>query len=98
MSEWFTKTKDGITLIIKVSPGAKKTRLLSANKEAPWIKIAIASPPEKGKANCDLISFLSEMFDISASDCVVLSGHTSTKKRVSVAKKMSYDECLKYLS
>lgn len=96
--EWFNQTENSFSILVKVSAGAKITRLLSCDINAPWIKIAIASPPEKGKANKALLTFLAKTFKVTASNCSIASGHTSSKKRVSIGKKINYDEFIKYLS
>ena len=43
-----------------VKPNAKKTEILS--EENNTLKIAVAAPPEKNKANIELIKFLSKKF------------------------------------
>lgn len=91
--EWFHEQEKSIQLTVKISPGSKNTKILSFDEAAPWLKIAIHSPPEKGKANSALLSFLSKLFSVPLSSCSILSGHTSSKKKISIEKKMAYTEC-----
>lgn len=93
LSQWFIETDNGFQLSVKVSPGSKRTRLLSADPKAPWIKVALSAPPEKGKANQELLSFLSDLFQLPERNCSILSGQTSSKKRVFIGKKLTYNEC-----
>lgn len=96
-SPWYLPSSEGFTLVFKVSPSAKKTRVLSCLEEAPWIKIAIQSPPEKGKANHMLLLFLADILDVRASDCHLIAGSTSHIKKVSIGQKISYKDILRLL-
>lgn len=48
------------------------------------IKVKVHAPPVDGKANKELINFLSEVFDVPKSHIEILSGETSANKRVKV--------------
>ena len=67
---------------VRVSPGAAKTRILG--EYAGALKLAVAAPPEKGKANRELAEFLAEALGVSKSAVEVVAGHSSRSKRVSV--------------
>jgi uncharacterized protein (TIGR00251 family) len=43
---------------VKAKPNARKTEILS--QEGNKMVIAVAAPPEKGKANAELVKFLSK--------------------------------------
>jgi uncharacterized protein (TIGR00251 family) len=50
------------------------------------IIIGIRSPPEKGKANLELIKKLAKHFDISSSQIRIISGFKSKRKIVDIQK------------
>ncbi len=66
-------------LTIKVVPGASKTAIQNYENE---LRITIAAPPEKGKANQELIAFLSKKLDIRKSEIEIAQGETSRIKLV----------------
>lgn len=72
-----------VLLGVKVVPGASRTRYLGEwNGRA---RIAVAAPPEKGKANQALIEFLAEFLKISERQVSVVTGHGSPLKTVRIA-------------
>ena len=72
-----------ITLIsVKVTPGAKRNAL-TALKEDVWY-IKIAAPPVEGKANEELLTFLSQVLGLRQGNLSVKKGRTSRNKLVSV--------------
>ena len=50
---------------MKVVPGASRTRLAGQLGDA--LKVAVAAPPEAGKANAALIELLAQVFAVEAS-------------------------------
>ncbi len=69
-------------LSLKIKPNAKKNEIII--DDSGNIKIKIKAPPVDGKANKELIKFLSEIFDVPKSYIEILSGETSSIKRVKV--------------
>lgn len=57
------------------------------------IKIRVKARPEKGKANKELISFISEKTGISKKDIEIISGKTSNLKEIRVIKNSSASIC-----
>lgn len=51
------------------------------------LKVRIAAPPERGKANAELCRLLAEHFGVERSAVTLLSGHTSPLKLVRIDKK-----------
>ncbi|MBT3529482.1 MAG: YggU family protein [Gammaproteobacteria bacterium] len=49
------------------------------------LKIRISAPPSDGKANKQLIKFLSGVFKVRQSDITIVSGHSSRKKRLCIS-------------
>lgn len=73
----------GIELRVKVVPGASRSRLAGRLGEA--LKVAVAAPPEGGKANTALIEVLAAALGVRRSDVAIVSGHGNPLKRVAVA-------------
>jgi len=72
---------------IYVQPGAKKTAY--DGEFNGCIKIKIKSPPTDGKANEELINFISQSLDISKKEVVITSGEKSRYKIIEVPE--NYD-------
>ncbi len=77
-----TPTVGGVQLELKVVPGASRTRI--AGVLGPALKIAVAAPPEGGKANAAVIKLLAATFSVKRGDVALVSGHTQPHKRVLV--------------
>ena len=78
-----TVRQGGIEFRVKVVPGASRSRLAGQLGEA--LKVAVAAPPEAGKANAALIDLLAQVLRVKRADVAVVSGHGSPLKRVAVA-------------
>jgi len=74
---------DSYLLAIKVVPGASRSAI------AGWLgdelKIRIAAPPEKGKANSAVLKLLATTFGIHKQAISIVRGHTSAHKTVSLS-------------
>ncbi len=70
--------RPSVRLTVKVSPGASRNEIAGYRDDVLLVKIAAA--PEKGKANRELIDFLSRKLDVRKSDISVLRGETSRTK------------------
>ncbi|RLC82736.1 MAG: YggU family protein [Chloroflexi bacterium] len=77
-----TKAERGAAFTVVVIPRAKRNEIVGRYGDA--IKVKIAAPPEKGKANKELISFLSEKLGVEKSRLEIVAGATSRSKVVSV--------------
>jgi hypothetical protein len=76
---------DGVILALEVSPGSGKTGFITGYD--PWrksIRCAVRSPPERGKANREVIDFLATALGVTVSSVSILSGATQPRKRVRV--------------
>jgi uncharacterized protein len=67
---------------VKVIPNASRNEILGL-QNGVW-RIKIAAPPDKGKANKELIDYLSDMLAVKKIDLTVLRGHASRDKVVAV--------------
>ncbi len=76
-------TKDGVVIDFEVSPGAKSAEVPGGyNTWRKRIEVKIRAPPDKGKANDELITALSALFDVPAKDIEITSGATSSRKSI----------------
>lgn len=67
-------------LKVKISPNASQTKV--EGWQGDTLKIRIAAPPDKGKANETLIELLAETYSIPKSRVQIISGHASRNKRI----------------
>ena len=75
--------KDAVLLAVKVVPGASRTRYQGAWEKRA--KIAVAAPPEKGKANRAVVRFLADLIGVRKRDVTVVAGHSSPVKTIRIA-------------
>ena len=71
-----------IKIPIKVQPNSNHNEVVGV-VNGVW-KIKIAAPPDKGKANKELVDFLSEWLDIKKDHINILRGQTSHNKIVEI--------------
>jgi len=69
-------------LIVKVVPGSSRDQIVGWLGDA--LKIKVAAPPEKGRANEAVIELLADHLGISTDDVEVASGHSSTSKVITI--------------
>jgi uncharacterized protein len=70
-------------LQIKVIPKSPKTEFIEKMAD-DTLKIRIAAPPEKGKANAELIKFLAKEFSCPKGQIKIISGQTDQRKLVRI--------------
>ena len=68
---------------IRVYPNAKNNELLGSDGDI--LRVRIAAPPEKGKANRALIAFLGQVLKTGRGNLAIKRGYCSRNKTVSVA-------------
>jgi len=69
-------------LSVRVTPNASHNEVTSFTDEVLHVKIAAV--PEKGKANKELIDYLSRTLDVSKSSVRLIKGQTSRNKVITV--------------
>lgn len=69
-----------VRLRLRVSAGASRRRILGVHGGA--LKLSVKAPPEKGKANRDVLELVAETFSLSPSDVTIVLGETSPDKIV----------------
>ncbi len=84
MKDAIRQAEDGVILDLEISPGAKETKVCGYN---PWrrrIEIKLSERAEKGRANAELISFLSGLFNVNSRNVQIIMGLTNSKKSVKI--------------
>lgn len=66
---------------VKVIPRAKRSEVIGLMADGA-LKVKVAAVPEDNKANEELIRTLATHFQVPANTIKILSGHTSTRKRI----------------
>ncbi len=74
---------EGVVFTAKIVPGSSRTTVAGALGD--MIKIRVAAPPEKGKANDCLTAYLAKQLGVKKNAIEILSGHTNPVKQVKVA-------------
>jgi uncharacterized protein (TIGR00251 family) len=69
----------GTSISVRVRPGASQTKIKSIMDDGT-LKIDLAAVPEDGKANAELIRFLTQDCEIPTAE--IVSGHTGRTKVV----------------
>lgn len=68
---------------IKVIPRAKCSEVIGPMADGA-LKVKVAAVPEDNKANDELIRTLMQHFQVPSHSIKILSGHTSTRKRIHI--------------
>ena len=80
---WITATKTGVMLSVHACPRAAQDQVQGLHGDA--VKIRLRAPPADGRANDALIAFLSRILDVPVRNLIIVSGHSSRRKRVAIA-------------
>lgn len=78
---------DRVKLTVRVTPNAKRSEVLGwarDEKERPVLQIRLQAPPTEGKANAELVRFLSKILGCSKSEVNLLRGDTQRVKTLEV--------------
>ena len=70
---------------VKVIPRSAASEIVGELADGT-LKVKIAAPPERGKANEALIALLASHFGVPKSAITIVSGHTSALKLVKIAQ------------
>ena len=82
-------TPDGVELSVKAVPGASRTAVVGLWDQA--LKIAVAAPPEGGKANDAIVRRLAALLGVRRGDVVIVSGTTRPLKRLHLSGVTAQD-------
>ncbi len=77
-------TPTGAVLAVRVTPRASRSSFqgLLMKGDQPMLRIALHAPPIEGRANEELIAFLSRQFDLPPSSLEIVRGMQSREKLV----------------
>ena len=78
-----TPVAGGTRLRLRVKPGARKTAIVGAHGGA--LKVAVATAPERGRANRAVVALLAEALGLPVSAVTIVSGETSQDKVAEIA-------------
>lgn len=70
-------------IVVRVQPRASQNKVVGFKEGV--LHIRIAAPPVEGKANRELIDFLSEVFGVSKSSLTLQKGSTSKVKTIAIS-------------
>jgi hypothetical protein len=70
------------TITLHIQPNARRNEVLGF--EGDILKVKVAAPPLQGKANTELIKFLSQTLKISKGSIAIERGLTSRNKVISI--------------
>ena len=71
---------EGVTIEVRVQPGAKKSRILGEN--AGVLRLAVNAPPVDGAANDAVVELLRDAWELRRSQIEIISGLKSRSKRI----------------
>ncbi|MBX3443404.1 MAG: YggU family protein [Planctomyces sp.] len=75
----FRIVADGILLPVQAQPGARRSAV--SGLHAGRLKVAVAAPPEKGKANDELVRVLAASLDLPRRQVTLQRGEASREKQ-----------------
>ncbi len=82
---FYEQTHQGIILRVRLSPNSSCCKILgifTTPDNIEFIKISVISVPEKGKANKELINWLSKKLNIAKSDFIIIGGELDKYKKI----------------
>jgi hypothetical protein len=82
---------------LHIQPAAKKTEFVGRYDENA-LKIKLAAPPVDGKANKELISFLSKKLKVGKSEIKIVFGEKGRSKILELPFESTIDEIIDLLS
>ena len=80
--DFFLPTSQGYLVKVHAVPGASQTAV--AGLHGGRLKVKVAAPPEKGRANEELLAFLARALKVPPNALHLTSGATSRTKVVAV--------------
>ena len=82
----------GYILRIRVTPNSSRCSaggIFTDSNNCDFLKINLTTVPEKGKANQDLIKYLSKLLHISKSNFTIITGQTDRYKKIELKTEHS---------
>lgn len=81
--DFLSETNEGIIFCVKLVPNSSFSKIVDYTNE--YVRIKISSPPIENKANKELISFCSKIFDVNKSKIKLISGDKSKLKKILIS-------------
>lgn len=84
---FFRAGGSGLTLTLRVSPKSSRDAIegVMPTPDGWALKVAVTAPPDKGKANAQVIALLAKAFGLAKSKVTVTIGETDRRKVVHLA-------------
>ena len=79
---WLSWDSNSLTIHVVARPGASRRRIVSIDPRG--VVVALNSPPEKGRANDELIDFLARITSLPRSTITIVRGDTSRHKTIRI--------------
>jgi uncharacterized protein (TIGR00251 family) len=79
-------------ILLSIYPSAGKNEVVGF--AGGVLRVKISAPPIRGKANRELIAFLSQLLNVGKNNINILKGHTSRNKIVAI-DDLSQEEVMK---
>ena len=76
-------------LQLRVHPNAGRSEVIGFTGEV--LQVKVAAPPVRGKANKELIAFLSKALGVSKGSLTIVKGHTGRNKVIAIDGLSSED-------
>ena len=80
---------------VQVQPNARRNEVMGC-EDGVW-RVKVAAPPVKGKANRELVGFLSKLLGVSKGSITIVKGATSRRKLISI-EGLSQEKVLRRLA
>ncbi len=71
-----------VKIPLRVSPNASRNEMVSFTDGV--LRVKVSAPPIKGKANRELITFLSRLLGVGKDSVNIIKGHTTRNKVVAI--------------
>lgn len=79
---WFSVDARQARISIFAKPNSRQTALVGVDDR--WLTVALQAPPADGKANSELIAWLSALLSVPKSKIILLKGKNSRYKQLSL--------------
>lgn len=90
------KLDDSVIISLEVKPGSKMEGIDGVNKFRESLVVRVKAVAQKGRANMELIGYLSEILSLPKSNIVIIKGATSKRKEIKI-QGITQDEIIKRL-
>ena len=88
-------SRNEVKISLRVYPNASRNEVMGFTDGV--LRVKVSAPPIKGKANKELVTFLSRLLGVGKSSVNIIKGHTTRNKVVAI-DGLSREEIMKRLS